>query len=158
MKFLNNSLKTFRKRYIVERTNEGRNKTGRTEWEYREFSGEFMEWNTSERAIREKQTKEESKRSGQARLVYVKDINLNIPTTWRCARGDPRHNTTRQNFKPLKSNTRKNLWNSPQTTQKITTNPSHCWNLNRHFKSLMTRLLDPMTFTIDSWLTFQRVR
>ena len=27
-------------------------------------------------------------RSGQARLVYVKNINCNIPTTWRWARGD----------------------------------------------------------------------
>ena len=28
------------------------------------------------------------KRSGRARLVYVKDINCNIPITWRWARGD----------------------------------------------------------------------
>ena len=28
------------------------------------------------------------KRSGQARLVYVFDMNHNIPTTWRWARGD----------------------------------------------------------------------
>ena len=28
------------------------------------------------------------KRSGQARLVYVKDVNRNIPTTWRWARGN----------------------------------------------------------------------
>ena len=28
------------------------------------------------------------KRSGQARLVYVKNINLHIPTTWRWARGN----------------------------------------------------------------------
>ena len=28
------------------------------------------------------------KRSGQTRLVYVIDINRNIPTTWRWARGD----------------------------------------------------------------------
>ena len=28
------------------------------------------------------------KRCGQSRLVYVTDINRNIPTTWRWARGD----------------------------------------------------------------------
>ena len=28
------------------------------------------------------------KKSGQARLVYVKNINCNIPTTWRWAQGD----------------------------------------------------------------------
>ena len=28
------------------------------------------------------------KRIGQARLVYVKDINRNVPTTWSWARGD----------------------------------------------------------------------
>ena len=43
-------------------------------WEYGELLGEFMDWNTGERAIREKKTQEQSKRSGQARLVYVKDI------------------------------------------------------------------------------------
>ena len=48
-----------------------------------------MEWNTVERAIGEKQTQEQRmKRSGQARLIYVFDINCNIPTTWRWARGD----------------------------------------------------------------------
>ena len=41
---------TFIKRYIVERTN--RDKTRRTEWENGELSGEFMEWNKVERAIR----------------------------------------------------------------------------------------------------------
>ena len=30
------------------------------------------------------------KRSGEVRLVYVYDINHNIPTTWRWARGDAR--------------------------------------------------------------------
>ena len=30
------------------------------------------------------------KTSGQARLVYVKNINRDIPTTWRWARGDPK--------------------------------------------------------------------
>ena len=38
-----------------------------------------------------KQTQEQNKikkKSGQAQLVYVKDINRNIPTTLRWARGD----------------------------------------------------------------------
>ena len=35
-----------------------------------------------------RETQEQSKRSGQARLVYVRDTNLNIPTTRRWARGD----------------------------------------------------------------------
>ena len=34
--------------------------------------------------------KKTTKRSGQARLVYVKGINRNIPTTWRWTRGDYR--------------------------------------------------------------------
>ena len=47
-----------------------------------------MEWNTVERAIQTKiDTRTEKKRSGQARLVYVKNINGNIPTTWRWAIG-----------------------------------------------------------------------
>ena len=48
-----------------------------------------MEWNTVERAInKEILYKNRIKRCGQARLVYVTDINRNIPTTWRWARGD----------------------------------------------------------------------
>ena len=34
------------------------------------------------------------KRSRQARLVYVTDINRNIPTTWRWTRGDPANRST----------------------------------------------------------------
>ena len=47
-----------------------------------------MEWNTVERAIDRNRHKNRIKRSGQARLVYVKDINRNVPATWRRARGD----------------------------------------------------------------------
>ena len=36
----------------------------------------------------ERNRQEQSKRSWRARLVYVKDTNLNIPTMWRWARGD----------------------------------------------------------------------
>ena len=36
------------------------------------------------------------KRSGQDRLVYVKDINRNIPTTWRRAHGDPEGDTEKE--------------------------------------------------------------
>ena len=53
-----------------------------------ELSGGFMERNTVERTIRTEIDTRKSKRSGQARVVYVKDINRNIPTTWRWARGD----------------------------------------------------------------------
>ena len=67
----------------------GRNKTGRTKWESRELSGGFMDWNTIERAIKtERSTRTEVRRSGQARLVYIRDINRSIPATWRWARGD----------------------------------------------------------------------
>ena len=65
----------------------GRNKIGRTEWESGELSGEFMEWNTVERAMNT-ETDTRTERSGQARLVCVFEINHNIPTTWRWVRGD----------------------------------------------------------------------
>ena len=43
-----------------------------------------MERNTVERAIKtETDTRTESKRSGQGRLVHVKNINHDIPTTRR---------------------------------------------------------------------------
>ena len=46
-----------------------------------------MEWNTVERAKDRNRHKNRIKRSGQARLVYVWDINRNIPTTRRWAAG-----------------------------------------------------------------------
>ena len=54
-----------------------------------------MERNTAKMAIkteidtRTAATTTTKRRSGQARLVYVKNINRNIPNTWRWARGDP---------------------------------------------------------------------
>ena len=66
-----------------------KNQTGRPERESGELTGEFMEWNATERAIKtEIDTRTEWKRSGQARLVYVFDINHKIPTVWRWARED----------------------------------------------------------------------
>ena len=50
-----------------------------------------MEWNTLEKAQKtETDTRTDFflKRGGQARLIYFKDIDHNIPTTWRWARGD----------------------------------------------------------------------
>ena len=49
-----------------------------------------MEWNTVERVIKTQEIdkRTEKKRSGQARLVYIKNVNRNGPTTWRWARGD----------------------------------------------------------------------
>ena len=37
---------------------------------------------------RNRQKNRGKKRSGQARLVYIKNVNRNGPTTWRWARGD----------------------------------------------------------------------
>ena len=56
------------------------NKTGRTEWESGELSGELMELNTVERAMRQKQTQEQNKKrcERQARMVYANNINRNI--------------------------------------------------------------------------------
>ena len=68
--------------------------TGRTEWENGELLGGFMEWNTVERAIDRNRYKNSIKRSGQARLAYVTDINCNIPATWRWARGDTQNTNT----------------------------------------------------------------
>ena len=79
---------TFIKRHMVERTNKARDRTGRTEWENGELSGEFMEWNKVERAIKTKIDTRTIIRSRQAQLVYTTDINRNISTTWRWARGD----------------------------------------------------------------------
>ena len=74
---------TFKQGSIVQRT-KSRNKTGRTERESGELSGEFPEYNTVERArLTEIDARTEFKKSGQALFVYVKDVNRNIPTTWK---------------------------------------------------------------------------
>ena len=74
---------TFIERYYrVQRTNKA-NKTRRTEWESAELSGEFMEyhWNSHKDSKRHK-NRILKKKSGQAGLVYVWNINHNIPTMW----------------------------------------------------------------------------
>ena len=43
---------TFIQKYLVQRANKARFKTGRKEWESGELSGEFMERNTVDRAIK----------------------------------------------------------------------------------------------------------
>ena len=81
----------FQKRmYIVEMTNKAEIRSQ----EHSEKAERCQEnlWNEiqSKGPQRQKQTQgqNEKKRSGQARLVYVKNVNRNIPTTWRWARGD----------------------------------------------------------------------
>ena len=73
-------------------------------WESGELSREFMEWNTVERAIKtETDTRTEQKRRGQARLVYIWDINGNVPTTRWAHRdiGDTDHTHNRLDRKQL---------------------------------------------------------
>ena len=67
---------------------QGRDKTGRTESENGEFSEEFMEQNTLEKAKKtETDTRKEWKGAGKLGW-FMSNTNRNIPTTWRWARGD----------------------------------------------------------------------
>ena len=102
-KIISGLRETFLERYIVERTNKAeirpeeqrekeescREKLWNEIQLSGELSGEFMEWNTLQRVIRTKQAQEQNKKGvGKARLVFVNDINRNIPTNWGWARGD----------------------------------------------------------------------
>ena len=59
------------------------------EWESRKFSGEFMEWNLSERALKTEIDTRTEQKIGVGKLGwFMSDINRNIPTTWRWARED----------------------------------------------------------------------
>ena len=61
-------METFKKRYIVERTNKAEIRP-EEQWERGELLGEFMEQNTVERAIKtERDTKSWTKRRGQAKV------------------------------------------------------------------------------------------
>ena len=63
-------METFKEKYEVQRINKAKI---RTEWESGELSGEFIERNTVERALKtERDAESRLKRSGQVRLVYVK--------------------------------------------------------------------------------------
>ena len=71
----------FHKEIYIWKDRWGRDKTGRTERDNGEMSGEFMKWNTVERAIQtETDTRTGGKKSGQARLVYVRHKNLSSPS------------------------------------------------------------------------------
>ena len=79
---------TFIKRYIVERTNKAeiRPEEQRKRRDVGRLHGLKYSWKGHKDRNRHRSR---IKRSGQAELVYVKDINRNIPTTWRWARGIP---------------------------------------------------------------------
>ena len=70
---------------------QGRDKTGRIEWENGRVVGRIhgMKYSWKGHKTEIDTRTEYIKRSGQARLIYEFDINCNIPTTWRWARGDP---------------------------------------------------------------------
>ena len=78
---------TFIKRHIVERTNKAeidRKNRVRKQSCRENLLSEIQLKGPEER----NRHKNRIKRSGQARLIYVFDINHNIPTTWRWAHGD----------------------------------------------------------------------
>ena len=70
------------KRHIVERTNEAERQDRKNRVRKRRLVGRIygMKYSRKGHQKRNRQ-KNRIKRSGQARLVYVKDINRNIPTT-----------------------------------------------------------------------------
>ena len=76
---------TFEERYIVERTNRAEIRP-EEQSEKSESCREDL-WNEIQLKgpLRQKQTQEQTERSGQARLVSVIDLNRNISTTWRCS-------------------------------------------------------------------------
>ena len=83
-------------RDIAERTIKAER---RTEWESRELSGEFMEWNIVEKVIRigtDTRTIYTIVFEKEWASLVVRDINRNIPTMWRWARGNARIRETNQ--------------------------------------------------------------
>ena len=80
----------------------GIDKTRRTERENGELSGEFMEWNKVERAIKT-ETDTRTMWKGLGKLAWLmSDINRNIPNTWRWASRNScqyRHNVGQKSYK-----------------------------------------------------------
>ena len=70
---------------MVERTNEAEIRPEEQSEKAESCRENF--WNEIQLKDHEDRNRHKSriKRSGQARLVYVKNINRNIPTTWRSA-------------------------------------------------------------------------
>ena len=80
--------KTFTERYIVERTNKAE-KDQKNRGRKRRVVGRIYGMEYSWKCRKDRSWhKNIIKRSGQTQLVYVKDINRNIPTTWRWTRGN----------------------------------------------------------------------
>ena len=80
--------KTFIKRYIVERTNKTELRR-RNRVRKRRLVGRIYGMKHNWKAHKDRNRhKNRIKRSGQARLIYVSDVNHNIPTMWWSARGE----------------------------------------------------------------------
>ena len=82
---------TFVKRYILERTSKAEIRLEEQSEKVQRCQENLCNEIQLNGPWRQKQTQEQTKkkkRSGQAQLVSVKDINRNIPTTWRWGRED----------------------------------------------------------------------
>ena len=80
---------TFIKRYIVEWNNKAQIRL-EEQSEKRRVVGRIygMKYSWKGHTDTNKHKNKQKKRSGQARLIYVKSINSNIPIMWRWAYGD----------------------------------------------------------------------
>ena len=90
--------KIFIKKYIAERTYEAEIRPGEQSEKRRVIERIYgMKYSWKGHKDR-KRHKSRIRRSGQERLVYVQNINRNIPTTWRWARGDFRLKRSNDNL------------------------------------------------------------
>ena len=100
---------TFIRRFTAKRTNKAELRL-EEQSENRKLSGEFMEWNTGERAIQtEIHTRREQKAVGKLRW-FMSDINSNIPTTCRWACRDPPQKDTVFNITVCNMYMNNSLW------------------------------------------------
>ena len=89
MLWAQSTTETFIKRYIVERTNKAEIWPEEQNEKKRRVVGRIDERKYNGKGHKDgNRHKSRLKSSGRARLVYVFDINRNIPTTWRRACGD----------------------------------------------------------------------
>ena len=85
------------KRYFVERTYKAEREDRKTRVRKQRVAGRIHGMKYCSKGHKDRNRhKNRIKRSGQARLVYVIDINHNIPTTWKWARGDTKEEEERK--------------------------------------------------------------
>ena len=131
---------------------QGRINTGRTEWESRELSEEFMEWNTVERARKtEIDTRTEEKGAGKLGWFMFRNKPQNPHHVKVSPRGRDRERYRERYSERMETNTTES--DSDRTQLLFTMNSEHLYLNSVYSTYTERRLHDPRQHTTEVYLT-----